>query len=266
MPETTLIVEYLWVLVVLVVLEGVLAADNACVMAVIVKKLPEKMRHQALFYGLAGAFLLRLLSLFTISFLIDMWQIQAIGAVYLLFMGIKHLHQNTTSNKAALTASAVTEANSFSRKDFWMTVVKVEIADLAFAVDSILASVALAMSLPDLGTLGQIGGMDAGKFVVIFSGGFAGLVLMRFAAQRFVQLLDKRPSLETAAYLLVSWVGVKLLVYTLAHPVIAVLPHGFIESFAWKTAFWGVFLSICGGGWIYSERQLLVTADNESRI
>ena len=53
---------------------------------------------------------------------------------------------------------------------FWVTVLKVEIADIAFAVDSILAAVALAIALPPTG-LGTIGGMDSGQFMVILTGG-----------------------------------------------------------------------------------------------
>lgn len=44
-----LLLEYLWVLVVLVGLEGLLAADNALVLAIMVKHLPEKQRKKALF-------------------------------------------------------------------------------------------------------------------------------------------------------------------------------------------------------------------------
>src|SRR5690625_1229125 len=80
-----LIIEYLWVLVVLIGLEGLLAADNALVLAIMVKHLPEKQRKKALFYGLLGAFVLRFGSLFVISFLVDFWQVQALGAAYLLF-------------------------------------------------------------------------------------------------------------------------------------------------------------------------------------
>lgn len=76
---------------VLIGLEGILAADNALVLAIMVKHLPEEERKKALFYGLFGAFVLRLGSLFIISFLVDVWQMQAIGAAYLLFISLNHL-------------------------------------------------------------------------------------------------------------------------------------------------------------------------------
>ena len=65
--DPSLILPYLWVLVVLVFLEGLLAADNAVVMAVMVKHLPPEQRKKALFYGLLGAFIFRFISLFLIS-------------------------------------------------------------------------------------------------------------------------------------------------------------------------------------------------------
>lgn len=80
---------------------------------------------------------------------------------------------------------------SQKRSGFWMTVVKIEFADIAFAIDSILAAVALAMALPNT-DLPQIGGMDGGKFLVILAGGLIGVVIMRFAATYFVKLLNER--------------------------------------------------------------------------
>ena len=138
------------------------------------------------------------------------------------------------------------------QENFWWTVFKVEVADIAFAVDSILAAVALAMTLPKTG-LGTIGSLDTGQFVVIFVGGLIGLIIMRFAATAFVQILKRKPGLETAAFLIVGWVGVKLAVYTLAHPALNVIPHSFPESTPWKLTFWIVLVGIAAGGWFFSK-------------
>src|SRR4029453_17083652 len=105
------------------------------------------------------------------------------------------------------------EAKESSGKGYWSTVGKIALADLAFAIDSILAAVALALGLPD-SPLDDFGGMDGGQFIVVVLGGIAGLVLIKFAATWFVQLLEKRPALETTAYAIVAWVGVKLAVIT----------------------------------------------------
>jgi predicted tellurium resistance membrane protein TerC len=92
--------------------------------------------------------------------------------------------------------------------------------------------------------------MNGGHFIVILLGGIIGLVMMRFAAGIFVKLLDKRPGLESAAYLIVGWVGVKLAVYTMSH--LEVIPKDFSHSLGWKLTFWVVLLGIAIGGWFLS--------------
>jgi YkoY family integral membrane protein len=252
--DWALILEYGWVLLVLIALEGLLAADNALVIAVMVKHLPDEQRKKALFYGLAGAFVFRIGSLFIISFLVGVWQVQALGALYLLFVAVQHLIGKFIRGKQAQKAKAHNkkegEEDTSKGSGFWVTVLKVELADIAFAVDSILAAVAFAVALPKIESLGNIGGMNGGHFIVILLGGIIGLVMMRFAAGIFVKLLDKRPGLESAAYLIVGWVGVKLAVYTMSH--LEVIPKDFSHSLGWKLTFWVVLLGIAIGGWFLS--------------
>ncbi|MBB6452625.1 YkoY family integral membrane protein [Salirhabdus euzebyi] len=247
--ELSIILEYAWVLLLLIAIEGLLAADNALVLAIMVKHLPEEQRKRALFYGLAGAFVFRFGSLFVISFLVNVWQVQAIGALYLLFIAFNHIFRKLVVKKAKDKDKAEKK-----KSGFWGTVFKVELADIAFAVDSILAAVALAVTLPNT-NLPNIGGLDGGKFLVIFAGGLIGLIIMRFAANFFVKLLHTRPGLEITAFLIVGWVGVKLAVYTLSHPDLSILPEGFAKSPEWKITFYVVLLLIAAGGWFLSKEK-----------
>jgi YkoY family integral membrane protein len=246
-----MLVEYGWVLLLLIAIEGLLAADNALVLAIMVKHLPEEQRKRALFYGLAGAFVFRFASLFAISFLVNVWQVQAIGALYLLFIALNHIFRKLIVKKEEGTVKGGKEKK---QTGFWGTVFKVELADIAFAVDSILAAVALAVTLPNT-NLPQIGGLDGGKFLVIFAGGLIGLIIMRFAANFFVTLLQTKPGLEIAAFVIVGWVGVKLSVYTLSHPELAILPEGFAKSPEWKITFYVVLILIALGGWFLSKEK-----------
>lgn len=248
--ELSLLFEYGWVLLLLVALEGLLAADNALVLAIMVKHLPEEERKRALFYGLAGAFVFRFASLFAISFLVDVWQVQAIGALYLLFIAINHIVRKLVFKKKDETNVEEKKKKS----GFWGTVLKVELADIAFAVDSILAAVALAMTLPNT-NLPQIGGMDGGKFLVIFAGGIIGLIIMRFAANFFVKLLHSRPGLEIAAFAIVGWVGVKLAVLTLGHTDVGVISYEFAHSTEWKLIFYSVLIGIAAAGWFLTKEK-----------
>ncbi|MDV2583152.1 TerC family protein [Alkalibacillus haloalkaliphilus] len=251
--DWSLLLEYSWVLVILIVLEGILAADNAMVLAIMVKHLPEKERKKALFYGLLGAFIFRLGSLFIISFLVDVWQIQAIGALYLLFIAGNHVVRKFVLNQYSKEAK-LEKAKKKKESGFWTTVLKVELADIAFAVDSILAAVAIAMVLPAT-PLPAIGGMDGGQFLVILFGGLIGVIIMRFAATYFVKLIKRRPGLETAAFLIVGWVGVKLVVFTLSHEDVGILPYDFAHSTLWKVIFYGVLVLIAVIGWFSTKEQ-----------
>lgn len=241
-----ILLEYAWVLVVLIVLEGLLAADNAVVMAVMVKHLPRVQQKKALLYGLAGAFVFRFAALFMITFLVDVWQIQALGAAYLLFISIKSILDKRKESDPTTVKKGKTSG-------FWMTVVKVELADIAFALDSMLAAVALAITLPELGDF-HIGGINGGQFTVMLLGGIIGLIIMRFAARKFVVLLEKYPSLETAAFLIVGWVGIKLVVLTLAHEKLQIIDTAFPHSTLWKTTFWAVLVGIVIVGYLNGIR------------
>lgn len=159
-------------------------------------------------------------------------------------MSGKHLYDTFKGNDEA---EEIKEPKK--KSGFWMTVVKVELADIAFAVDSILAAVAIAVTLPYLGDF-DIGGINAGQFGVMFLGGLIGVIMMRFAARWFVSVLEKFPSLETAAFLIVGWVGVKLAVLALAHEKLEIIPQDFPHSTIWKSTFWVVLIAIALGGYL----------------
>lgn len=240
--ELSLLLEYGWVLLILILLEGLLSADNALVLAVMAKHLPEEQQKKAINIGLLLAFIFRIGAIFIISFLFHVWQVQAIGAAYLIFIALKHLFKKHDDGKDQ------------KGKSYRMTIAQISLADIAFAIDSILAAVALVIDLPDT-KMGEIGGMDGAKFIVIIIGAIAGLIVIRFAAGFFVKILTKRPKLETAAMLLVGWVGVKLVMHTLAHPAVHILSHDFVEGPIWNTIFWSVMLLIALGGWFLSKEN-----------
>jgi YkoY family integral membrane protein len=238
--------QYAWTLLILIGLEGLLSADNALVLAVIAKHLPEDQKKRAINYGIIMAFVFRFAALFAISFIANVWQVQAIGAAYLLYLGLKHIIQALISKRKDGLHGG--EAKESAGKGFWPTVGKIAFADLAFAIDSILAAVALALGLPD-SPLGDFGGMDGGQFIVVVLGGIAGLVLIKYAATWFVKLLGQRPALEKTAYAIVAWVGVKLAVITLAHGDVGILDHHFPHSTSWSLIFYGVLIAIALIGW-----------------
>ncbi len=169
------------------VLEALLSADNALVLAIMVKHLPEAQRKKALLYGLGGAFIFRLVAILFASVVLQQWWLQGVGALYLLYLPVKHFIQSSKADGKTKPVGA----------GFWQTVFAVELTDIAFAIDSVLAGVAFINNKQD-------------KIWVVYVGAMIGIILLRLAANLFVKLLDRYPVFDHVAYLLVGWVGVKL--------------------------------------------------------
>lgn len=181
----------------LIVLEALLSADNALVLAIMVRHLPKKLQQKALLYGLGGAFVFRFIAIIFAAVVLKQWWLQGAGALYLLALPIKHF----LTHKKGDDAKAV-------KGGFWQTVIAVELTDIAFALDSVLAGIGF-ISRPGQGILED-------KIWVVYAGAIIGIILLRFAASLFIRLLEKYPDLDHVAYLLVGWVGVKLLFHAAA--------------------------------------------------
>ncbi len=89
-------------------------------------------------------------------------------------------------------------------------------ADLAFSIDSILAAVGIADELPRRLHTSGFGGFTVVHWVV-FVGGLLGIVAMRPVAGWFLTLLGRFHGLRGCAYLLVAWIGLKLVGEGLHH-------------------------------------------------
>lgn len=176
----------------LVVLEGLLSADNAMVLAVLVLGLPKERQRKALRYGILGAFLFRAIATLTAAYMIRLTVVKLVGAAYLLYLPYRHFwggeegHDRRSPPKARpwLGLSA-----------FWATVVKVELTDIVFAIDSILVAVAMSP-----------------KLWVILTGGILGIIMMRLVIGQLLALVQRYPALVDGAFIIIAWVGIKLLV------------------------------------------------------
>ena len=179
----------------LVLMEGLLSADNALVLAVMVKDLPEKQRKKALFYGLLGAYLFRFLAIGVGVYLIEILWVRLIGGAYLAWLSIQYFYKKYKHFETTPDIPDVKKAGLLKRMfgTFWGTVASVELMDIAFSVDSILAA---------FGVSDQVW--------VLFVGGILGVLMMRGVAGIFLRLIDKIPELESAAYLLIAFIAVKM--------------------------------------------------------
>ncbi|WP_045524172.1 TerC family protein [Neobacillus niacini] len=180
----------------LVILEGLLSADNALVLAVMVKHLPPEQRKRALFYGLLGAYIFRFIAIGIGVYLIKFTVVKVLGAAYLAWLAIKYF---IDKRKASQVEEG--EEHGINQKGllirlfgtFWGTVAAVELMDIAFSVDSVLAAFGIS-----------------NEVWVLLLGGMLGVLMMRGVAGVFLALIDRIPELETSAYILILLISAKM--------------------------------------------------------
>ncbi len=180
----------------LVLLEAALSADNALVLAVLVLPLPKRQQKKALQYGIVGAFAFRVIATLSAIHLIHMDWVKLVGGLYLIYLPVRHfLHQSRHPAGAGGRGRAHPAATTFLGLSlFWATVVRVETTDVVFAIDSILVAVGMSR-----------------KLWVILCGGLLGIVMMRVLIGQLLSLVRRYPAVVDGAYVIVAWVGVKLI-------------------------------------------------------
>ncbi|MEO7190516.1 MAG: hypothetical protein ABI051_05625 [Vicinamibacterales bacterium] len=170
-------------------LEGLLSADNALVLALLVLGLPRGSQGRALRYGMIGAFGFRIGAVFLASFLMRAAWIKLGGGLYLGYLTYAHFATRNSGDQRAVPPARP----AFGLSAFWATVVRVELVDLAFSVDSILVAVALSP-----------------KLWVVIAGGLLGIVMMRLVAGQMIRLIRRYPALVDGAFVIIGWVALKL--------------------------------------------------------
>src|SRR6188474_983884 len=104
----------------LVALEGLLSADNAMVLAVLVLGLPKAQQRKALRYGIIGAFAFRAIATLLASFLINLGWVKLLGAGYLLYLVYHHFGGGQTDEERQTPRKA---EPWLGLSAFWATVV-----------------------------------------------------------------------------------------------------------------------------------------------
>jgi YkoY family integral membrane protein len=212
----------------LVALEGLLSADNAMVLAVLVLGLPKGERQKALRYGIGGAFLFRTIATVLAIYLIRLFWVKLLGAAYLLYLSYRHFFggQDTVARRTPPPATSW-----LGLPAFWATVVKVEFTDIVFAIDSILVAVAMSP-----------------KMWVILAGGILGIVMMRLVIGTLLGIVERYPPLVDGAFVIIAWVALKLLIEFLhaEHHLAFEIPR-------WLSL--GVIVIIFAASWLYARLE-----------
>jgi YkoY family integral membrane protein len=176
----------------LVILEGLLSADNALVVAVMILGLPRRQQKMALRYGLLGAFAFRIVATLLAVYLIRLAWVKLLGGLYLVYLTYQHFFQSGDAEQRSKPRPA---KPWLGLSALWGTILKVELVNVAFSVDSILVAVAISS-----------------KTWVVLTGGLLGIVAMRIVISQLLVIVRRYPTLVDGAFVIIALVGAKLLI------------------------------------------------------
>ena len=175
----------------LVVLEGLLSADNALVVAIMILGLPRGEQRLALRYGLLGAFAFRIIATLLAVYLIRVAWVKLLGGLYLLYLTYQHFFESGDAEQRSRPRPA---RPWLGLSALWGTILKVELVNIAFSIDSILVAVAMST-----------------KTWVVLTGGLIGIVAMRVVIAQLLSIVRRYPTLVDGAFIIIALVGAKLL-------------------------------------------------------
>jgi len=204
-------VSYIVIILMIVFLESILSVDNAAVLAVIAQK-AGKDANKAVKYGIWGAFLFRGLSLFAVSWLMLNPEYggygKILGALYLIRLGYKGLTDEQDSTEEGDVSWIDNIFSKIGISGFWLIVLEIEIIDLVFSIDNLFACVAFTENIE--GNFIWFGYTLHKAITLTVIGVILGIICMRFVTTSFIKLMEKYPSLNKSAMIVILLLGVKL--------------------------------------------------------
>jgi len=194
--------EVLLLLPLLIALEAVLSADNAIALAAISRRLHDRRRQEtALNLGLLLALLFRMGLIIAAQWVLDFWPLQLAASGYLLWLCGRHLagllsgeEGEGDGSDGQVPALPHPHPHPHLNASLGSVVATLAVTDLAFSIDSVAAAVAVS-----------------DRLVLVMAGGVIGVIALRLTAELFIRWLEVFRHLETAGYLAVGLVGIRLL-------------------------------------------------------
>jgi len=209
--------EILTLLPILIILELLLSADNAIALASLTKSLDSPfLRSKALNIGITISLLFRIFLILLSKILLKFIIIRIFAGLYLIYLFISNVFFRgiyDSQNSANIKTN-----NNFK---FLKIVALLSLTDFAFSIDSITTAVAIS-----------------DQYILIIFGAIIGVLALRFTSGIFLSLLEKFLRLETAGYIAILIVGIKLLLNTLIADTI--LPDYYFYILIFIAFIWGL--------------------------
>jgi YjbE family integral membrane protein len=192
--------QALWAFLAIILIDIVLAGDNALVIGMAANKLPDHLRKKAIFWGTFGAIAIRFVSVAALTYLLLIPGLRAIGALALLWIGWK-------------LAFTHDEHNIEAKDTFWGAIGTIVVADAVMGIDNALGIAAAANGSFVL----VIAGLLISVPIILFGAGLVSKILAKYPDTVFVGsfvlfavamlMLMKEPLMATWWAGLASWVA-----------------------------------------------------------
>jgi YjbE family integral membrane protein len=174
-PQTTW--EWAIAIVSIVLIDIVLAGDNAVVIALAVRQLPPRQRFLGIMLGSGVAVGLRVVLTFFASQLLAINYIKLIGGLAVLWIALKLLRQNSGEHEASGKAAG----------NLWSAVWLILVADITMSIDNVLA----------------VAAASKGSFALLLFGLGLSIPLVVFTSNLLSRLMDRYP--------IIVWIGAAIL-------------------------------------------------------
>ena len=206
----------------IVVIDLVLAGDNAIVIALAARNLPSHLRKKAIIWGTMGAVIMRVIMTIAVVWLLKIPGLLLIGGVALLWIAYR-----------LLTASGDSHENGNKITTMAAALKTIIIADTVMGIDNVLA----------------VAGAAQGSMFLVVLGLLISVPIMVWGSTLALKLIEKFP--------ITIYIGSAILVYTAIHMITGEkLLASFWESFPWLryVAYVVGMVGILGGGWMVANK------------
>ena len=168
-------IQFLWALVAIILIDVVLGGENALVIAMASKQLPEHLRKRAMLWGTFGAVGVRFVCVAALTYLLMIPGLRLVGGLMLIYIAWK-LTQNNNDHSNVKAATT-----------FWGAMGTIVMADAVMGLDNALA----------------IAGAAGGNWILIITGLLVSVPIILFGSTMVAKLLEKYPgSIYLGAFVL----------------------------------------------------------------
>jgi YjbE family integral membrane protein len=165
----------------IIAIDIILGGDNAIVIALACKNLPEKQRKLGIFYGALGAIILRVIMVFCATYLLLIEYLQIVGGLLLIWIAVKLILDNHKSHGIHVNQ----ESNLFA------AIKTIVIADFVMSLDNSVAIAAVAN----------------GDIALVIFGLLLSVPIIIWGSSLILTLIDKYPSIIYLGAMLIGWIG-----------------------------------------------------------